>query len=44
MWIFPEIKQCIMIYITLPPETCTLERSFGTHRRVKIRLKSITSG
>ncbi|CAI6359528.1 unnamed protein product [Macrosiphum euphorbiae] len=29
---FPAVKKNILIYITLPPTTCTVERSFSTLR------------
>ncbi|CAI6358162.1 unnamed protein product [Macrosiphum euphorbiae] len=32
---FPSVKKCIMIYMTIPPTTCTIERSFSTLRCVK---------
>jgi effector-binding domain-containing protein len=37
---FPTIKKCIIIYMTIPPTTCTIERSFSTLRRVKTWLRS----
>lgn len=40
---FPAVKKGIMIYITLPPTTCTVERSFSTLRRVKTWTRSTMS-
>lgn len=40
---FPEIKQCIIIYITLPLTTCTVERSFSTLQKVKTWTRSTMS-
>ncbi|KAL5246073.1 hypothetical protein ACI65C_013481 [Semiaphis heraclei] len=37
---FPSVKKCIIIYMTIPPTTCTIERSFSTLRRVKTWLRS----
>lgn len=37
---FPSIKKCILIYLTIPPTTCTIERSFSTLRRVKTWIRS----
>ncbi|KAF0710298.1 52 kDa repressor of the inhibitor of the protein kinase-like, partial [Aphis craccivora] len=40
---FPAVKKRIRIYITLPPTTCTVERSFSTLRRVKTWTRSTMS-
>jgi len=40
---FPAVKKGIIIYITLPPTTCTVERSFSTLRRVKTWTRSTMS-
>ena len=37
---FPAVKQALLMYITLPATTCTVERSFSTLRRVKTWLRS----
>lgn len=37
---FPSIKKALIIAITLPCTTCTIERSFSTLRRVKTWLRS----
>ncbi len=38
--LFPSVKQAILIALTLPVTTCTVERSFSTMRRVKTWLRS----
>jgi hypothetical protein len=40
---FPAVSQAIKILLTLPPTTCTIERSFSTLRRVKTWLRSTIS-
>lgn len=37
---FPSVKKLLVIYQTIPPTTCTVERSFSTLRRVKTWLRS----
>lgn len=37
---FPAVEKAILIYMTLPPTTCTVERTFSTLRRVKTWLRS----
>ncbi|XP_031327228.1 52 kDa repressor of the inhibitor of the protein kinase-like [Photinus pyralis] len=37
---FPAVAKGIIIFMTLPPTTCTVERSFSTLRRVKTWLRS----
>ena len=37
---FPAISNAILIALTLPVTTCTVERSFSTLRRVKTWLRS----
>ncbi|CAH1108108.1 unnamed protein product [Psylliodes chrysocephalus] len=37
---FPSVKEAIKIGLTLPPTTCSIERSFSTLRRVKTWLRS----
>lgn len=37
---FPSIKEALTILITIPPITCTIERSFSMLRRVKTWLRS----
>lgn len=37
---FPSVQQAILIALTLPVTTCTVERSFSTMRRVKTWLRS----
>lgn len=37
---FPAVRHAILIALTLPPTTCTNERSFSTLRRVKTWLRS----
>ncbi|CAI6354144.1 unnamed protein product [Macrosiphum euphorbiae] len=39
---YPAIFQILNIFISLPPATCTIERSFSTLRRVKTWLRSTT--
>jgi len=39
---YPVIFQILNIFISLPPTTCTIERSFSTLRRVKMWLRSTT--
>jgi hypothetical protein len=41
--LFPSIKKAIMIAVSLPATTCTVERSFSTMRRVKTWLRSSMS-
>ncbi|KAM4697848.1 zinc finger MYM-type protein 1-like [Rhinophrynus dorsalis] len=38
--LFPSVRQAILIALTLPVTTCTVERSFSTMRRVKTWLRS----
>ena len=37
---FPAVKEAILIVLTLPATTCSIERSFSTLRRVKTWLRS----
>lgn len=37
---FPSVKRAIINYMTIPPTTCTVERSFSTLRRVKTWLRN----
>lgn len=37
---FPAVREAILIALTLPATTCTVERSFSTLRRVKTWLRS----
>lgn len=37
---FPKIANAIKIFLSLPPTTCSIERSFSTLRRVKTWLRS----
>lgn len=39
---YPAVRRMIMFYQTIPPTTCTVERSFSTLRRVKTWLRSAT--
>ncbi|KAF0755562.1 zinc finger MYM-type protein 1-like, partial [Aphis craccivora] len=39
---YPAIFQILNIFLSLPPTTCTIERSFSTLRRVKTWLRSTT--
>lgn len=39
---YPAVRQMIVLYLTIPPTTCTVERSFSTLRRVKTWLRSTT--
>ena len=41
--LFPSIRQAILIALTLPVTTCTVERSFSTMKRVKTWLRSTMS-
>ena len=40
---FPAVKEAILIVLTLPATTCSIERSFSTLRRVKTWLRSTMS-
>ena len=40
---YPAVREALLILITLPTTTCTLERSFSTLRRVKTWLRSTMS-
>lgn len=40
---FPAVKKGIMIYITLPPTKCTVERSISLLRRVETWARSTMS-
>ena len=37
---FPAVRHALLIALTLPATTCTVERSFSTLRRVKTWLRS----
>ncbi|XP_022183170.1 uncharacterized protein LOC111042781 [Myzus persicae] len=37
---YPTVKKSIIIYMTIPPTTCSTERTFSTLRRVKTWLRS----
>lgn len=41
--LFPAVRKAILIALTLPATTCTVERSFSTMRRVKTWLRSTMS-
>ena len=41
--LFPAMRQAILIALTLPATSCTVERSFSTLRRVKTWLRSTMS-
>ena len=41
--LFPAVRKAILIALTLPATSCTVERSFGTLRRVKTWLRSTMS-
>ena len=38
--VFPAVIKVILVALTLPATSCTVERSFSTLRRVKTRLRS----
>ena len=38
---FPAVKTVLLIFLTLPSTTCTVEKSFSTMRRVKTWLRNI---
>ena len=38
--LFPAVRKAILITLTLPTTSCTVERSFSTMRRVKTWLRS----
>lgn len=40
---FPSVKKALLNYMTIPPTTCSVERSFSTLRRVKTWLRSTMS-
>lgn len=40
---FPAVRKMLVYYQTIPPTTCTVERSFSTLRRVKTWLRSMMS-
>lgn len=40
---FPSIMRALVNYLTIPPTTCTVERSFSTLRRIKTWLRSTMS-
>ncbi|CAG2057965.1 unnamed protein product [Timema podura] len=40
---FPSVKRALLNYMTIPPTTCSVERSFSTLRRVKTCLRSTLS-
>ena len=40
---YPAVREALLILITLPTTTCTVERSFSTLRRVKTWLRSTMS-
>ena len=37
---YPTVKKSIIIYMTIPPTTCSTERTFSTLRHVKTWLRS----
>lgn len=37
---YPAVRRLLVLYQTIPPTTCTVERSFSTLRRVKTWLRS----
>lgn len=39
---YPAVRRLLVFYQTIPPTTCTIERSFSTLRRVKTWLRSTT--
>ena len=41
--LFPAVREAILIALTLPATSCTVERSFSTLRRVKTWLRSTMS-
>lgn len=37
---FPAVKECLVLLLTLPCTTCTIERSFSTLRRIKTWIRA----